>query len=225
MTQTTVSNVNFRLRDNEYFTGTMRNSTGGELTFTEGSLVTFNAADGKYYPYAENSVLKPIGILGSDTTISATSDGNVSVCVWGEVDSGGMTFPGSATADTVPTSNGGTAMAITADGGNTGDGVAGAITQGSLAKAGTYTLTCIDAAVSGSEIFQVVDPEGSVMAPLTVAVAYDNGAFAVTIADGATDFIVGDSFTVVGDVAAESSIRLMLKDTGILVFDVTQMVE
>ena len=72
----------------------------------------------------------------------------------------------------------------------------GTVTPGTLAQAGAYALACIDASVSGSEIFSVFAPDGSRLADLTVAVAYDNGHFGVTLADGATDFIVGDTFTI-----------------------------
>jgi len=170
-----------------------------------------------------------------------------------------------------------------AAGSNTGNGTAGAITPGAETLTGDYVLTCYDATVSGSEIFSVVDPNGDRLDDLTVAVAYDNEHFAVTIADGATDFVVGDTFTVtataavdavagtfevldpenfkmsdltvgvaydnghftvtisdgatnfvVGDkfavtstvaVNAEGSIRLMLKETGIIAKDVLQIVE
>jgi hypothetical protein len=85
--------------------------------------------------------------------------------------------------------------AIAAVAGNTGNGAAGAVTVGKKAKVGVYKLKCITAA-SNAGVFSVFDPDGYRMADLTVAVAYDNGHFAVTIADGSADFIVGDSFTV-----------------------------
>jgi hypothetical protein len=87
------------------------------------------------------------------------------------------------------------AAAIAEDGDNTGDGAAGAVTIGKKAKLGTYTLTCIVEAANGGT-FMVVGPDGTRYADLTVAVAYDNGHFAVTIADGAEDFDLGDVFTV-----------------------------
>jgi hypothetical protein len=87
------------------------------------------------------------------------------------------------------------AGSIAATAGNTGDGVAGAITVGAKAKVGAYKLTCIAAAANAGR-FQVVDPDGIRMADLTIAVAYTNGHFAITIADGANDFVVGDSFTL-----------------------------
>lgn len=82
-----------------------------------------------------------------------------------------------------------------AAGTNTGDGEAGAITAKAKAKVGVYTLRCITAA-SNAGVFAVFDPDGYRLDDLTVAVAYDNGHFGVTIGDGDADFIVGDSFTV-----------------------------
>lgn len=86
------------------------------------------------------------------------------------------------------------AIAIAA-GTNTGNGVAGAITIGLKALIGAYTLTCITAATNAG-VFKVIDPTGRRLDDLKIATAYDNGHFAITIADGSTDFIVNDSFTV-----------------------------
>jgi hypothetical protein len=82
-----------------------------------------------------------------------------------------------------------------AAGTNTGNGTAGTITRLAKAKVGAYTLICKTAATNAGT-FHVIDPDGIRLADLTIAVAYNNGHFSITIADGATDFIVGDSFTV-----------------------------
>lgn len=76
----------------------------------------------------------------------------------------------------------------------TGNGVISAVTTTSKAKAGIYTLTCVMAVTNGG-IFSVVDPDGIGLAPLYVGVAYSNH-IALTVADGATDFTVGATFTV-----------------------------
>lgn len=89
-----------------------------------------------------------------------------------------------------------TAGTVTPGATNTGDGVPGAATPGQAAKVGTYRFECIDATVSGSEIFRVTDPSGALLADLTVAVLYTTDQFSLTIADGATDFVVGDTFTM-----------------------------
>ena len=86
-------------------------------------------------------------------------------------------------------------IAIAALAANTGKGAAGAITIGAKAIVGAYSLVCI-AAATGLGTFAVYDPDGKRLADLTVGTAYDNGHFAVTIADGDPDFIVGDKFTV-----------------------------
>ena len=89
----------------------------------------------------------------------------------------------------------------TADAGNTGNGTMGTVSAGASAQAGTYTMTCVDATVSGSEVFSVVAPNGATLPNATVGVAYANAQINFTIADGATDFIVGDIFTVAATAA------------------------
>ena len=84
----------------------------------------------------------------------------------------------------------------TAGGGNTGAGTMTGVADGGVAKIGTYNMICTDATVSGSEIFQVTDPDGLLLAPATVGVAYVNAQINFTLNDGGADFIVGDTFTV-----------------------------
>ncbi len=86
------------------------------------------------------------------------------------------------------------AISIAAVAGNTGTGVPGAITRGAKAMVGVYSLVCI-AAATDAGTFAVYDPDGRRLKDLTVAAAYDNGHFAITIADG-TDFVVGDKFNI-----------------------------
>ena len=311
MTTTTVSNVNFRKGNLRYFEGTIKNETLSEVTLAEGSLLGFDKTDGKFFAYA-GGIEKPKAIVAQAVTIAASSESTEAPCVAGDVNGSALILPGSYALDDVPSSNAGTAIAITADAGNTGDGTAGAITQGASAIAGTYTLTCTEATtdlaitadsgntgdgaagaitagaslqdgtylltcitaqadagifrvqapdgtilanltvgvaydnghfavtiadgaadfivgdlftvVSAAGKFQVISPNNDILPDLTVGVAYDNGHFAVTIADGATNFIVGDLFTVVTNISAEGSIRMMLKDTGIIAQDVVQLV-
>lgn len=82
---------------------------------------------------------------------------------------------------------------------NTGNGAIGTVTATGKAQRGTYTIRIIKAATNAGD-FTVSDPTGAVTGYGTVAVAYSN-QIAFTLADGATDFAVGDSFTVevVGD--------------------------
>jgi hypothetical protein len=59
---------------------------------------------------------------------------------------------------------------------------------------GTYTLTCTaESADAGT--FSVLDPNGIYLADATVGVAY-SGPISFTIADGAEDFDIGDTFTI-----------------------------
>ena len=82
-----------------------------------------------------------------------------------------------------------------ADGGNTGDGVIGAVTLGAKAESGTYILTCITASADAGT-FQVQTPKGYRLSDLVVGQAFTGDHINLTLADGGTDFVVGDKFTV-----------------------------
>lgn len=102
-------------------------------------------------------------------------------------------------AVTVPTTG-------TADAGNTGNGtVTGvALIAGTLPRAGTWVLECTAAVLNGGT-FKLTDPGGNIIRNNLVLTA---GAGVATtfyipevglkfiITDGATDFIVGDKFTI-----------------------------
>jgi hypothetical protein len=62
------------------------------------------------------------------------------------------------------------------------------------AKDGVYTVICTAAATNGGS-FEVTDPNGKSIGIATVGVAF-NKEVKFTIADGATDFDVGDSFNI-----------------------------
>ena len=96
--------------------------------------------------------------------------------------------------------NTGTAAA-TAFTGNTGNGAMGAITVSGAAKAGVYKLTIV-AAASDAGSFQVEDPGGVMVGTGDVAAAFSGGGLAFTLADGATNFAVGDGFNIAVDVSA-----------------------
>lgn len=90
-----------------------------------------------------------------------------------------------------------TGTASTAPGTNTGNGV---ITMDATtpvlagAKVGAYKATCV-AAAANSGTFRVEDPDGFVLGDVAVAGTFvDDIKF--VIADGSTDFVVGDSFTI-----------------------------
>ncbi len=112
-----------------------------------------------------------------------------------------ITYYGTAVATPVGTVLGayidtpvGTAGAIV----GTGNGAMGAITMTSNAnlQIGTYTLRVMKAASNAGD-FILVDPVGDVVGYGTVAVAFAQGGFSFTLADGSTDFIVGDTIPIV----------------------------
>ena len=78
--------------------------------------------------------------------------------------------------------------------GNTGNGTIGSVDANTSAKKGVYTLTCIEPAANGGT-FSVEDPDGVTIGTAVVGTPYA-GVIEFTIADGATDFVAGDRFTV-----------------------------
>lgn len=88
-----------------------------------------------------------------------------------------------------------TGAATAVAGTNTGNGTMGAITVGAGAIAGVYTLKVTKAATDAGD-FEVIDPQGDVAGIGTVGVAYSTGGLSFTLADGATDFAVGDTFAI-----------------------------
>jgi hypothetical protein len=90
------------------------------------------------------------------------------------------------------TSGAATAAAL---GTNTGNGVMGAITVTTPAKIGDYKLIIIEPAANAGA-FVVEDPDGVEIGHGNVAAAFSAGGLAFTLADGATDFVSGDSLTI-----------------------------
>lgn len=90
----------------------------------------------------------------------------------------------------------GTATDAVKSGGNTGNGTLTLGTPAVLANAqtGVYAVRCIAAAVDGGT-FRVTDPQGNVLGDVDVGVAFANQV-SFTIADGASDFVVGDGFDI-----------------------------
>lgn len=91
----------------------------------------------------------------------------------------------------------GSAVSAAKSGGNTGNGALTVDATTPLisgAKAGVYTVRCIAAAANGGT-FRVENPVGDVLGDVAVGATFaDDIKFA--IADGATDFIVGDGFDI-----------------------------
>jgi hypothetical protein len=87
------------------------------------------------------------------------------------------------------------AAVATAFAGNTGNGVMGAVTLGSGVKAGTYKLVILDP-VTNAGAFELEGPDGILVGTGKVATAFNAGGLSFTLADGATDFIAGDGFSI-----------------------------
>lgn len=86
---------------------------------------------------------------------------------------------------------------VTADSGNTGNGVFtidGTAPVASGALDGNYRVVCI-AAATNSGTFSVTDPKGVEIGRVVVGGTFNN-QIKFSIADGATDFVAGDAFTV-----------------------------
>lgn len=76
----------------------------------------------------------------------------------------------------------------------TGNGVLTYTSISQNAKVGNYVATCTAAAANGGT-FIVRDPDNIDVGQLAVGVAFDNGLIQVTVADGAADWVVGDTVT------------------------------
>lgn len=88
------------------------------------------------------------------------------------------------------------AGAATAVGSPTGDGVITVGVIGADAVEGVYTLTCMTAA-SDAGTFNFLAPDGSLIRQITVGGgAAANSHIVITIADGAADFVAGDTWTI-----------------------------
>lgn len=81
-----------------------------------------------------------------------------------------------------------------ADAGNTGDGTIGAVTVAADSAVGVYKAICIEPATDAGT-FEVFGPDGVSIGTATVAVEFSN-ILTFTIADGATDFVAGDTFDI-----------------------------
>lgn len=97
--------------------------------------------------------------------------------------------------------------ASAAKAGNTGNGALTLGTPKTAAgvKPGGYVVTIIEPASNGG-VFSVTDPDGNALATGTIGVLYD-GVVRFTIADGATDFVAGDQFTITVDQTGNTVIR------------------
>lgn len=90
---------------------------------------------------------------------------------------------------------GGYGVIGTVGGTRTGTGTLTGIEAAPAAVTETWTLTCTAEALDGGT-FSVVGSVSGAMAAATVGVAYAAALIAFTINDGATDYLVGDTFTI-----------------------------
>lgn len=93
---------------------------------------------------------------------------------------------GQVTVATAPT---------TGTGVGTGNGTMTGVTAGRSTIVGTYTATCITVDTNVST-WSVKNPNGAALPAASNAIAYTSSELNFTINDGATDFIVGDTFTI-----------------------------
>ena len=111
----------------------------------------------------------------------------------------GIGGTGTYTVDTSQTASSTTVTASAASSaayaGNTGNGAMGAITVSAGAKLGAYKLTIVDPGANVGN-FIVEDPAGVFVGQGDVAAAFSAGGLAFTLADGSTDFVAGDGFTI-----------------------------
>ncbi|MDT4804763.1 Bacteriophage lambda head decoration protein D [compost metagenome] len=87
------------------------------------------------------------------------------------------------------------ALTPAAQAGNTGNGTVGSVTVTSAAITGTYVLEITVAAANGGK-FEVTDPLGRLVGEGQVGQAFTGGGLTFTLADGSTDFAVGDGFNL-----------------------------
>ena len=81
-------------------------------------------------------------------------------------------------------------------GANTGDGtVSGISVVNGVTKTETITLECVTAAVNGGR-FLVSGSTSGALGDAFVGVGFSSSVIGLTINDGATDFVVGDTFTI-----------------------------
>lgn len=85
----------------------------------------------------------------------------------------------------------GTAAAVVGD----GDGAMGAITVAENATPGVYTLKIVKEVTDAGD-FVVTGPDGRVVGNGSVGVAFSGGGMSFTLADGATDFSLGDTIAI-----------------------------
>lgn len=87
-------------------------------------------------------------------------------------------------------------VAAVASSGNTGNGTV-AVTLGSAAEVGAYTLTA-----TAATTFTLADPNGNAVGTVTAGDAFSGNQLDLTVTAGATAFVAGDVFTITVTAAA-----------------------
>lgn len=108
----------------------------------------------------------------------------------------------------------GTVASAAKSGGNTGNGTFTLDGTSPLqlgAKLGVYTLRCITAVTNGG-VFRLEDPDGLVLGDFTIPAGAGNSVtiseqIKGALADGSSDFIVGDGFDITVTVATEKEVE------------------
>ena len=145
-----------------------------------------------------------IGMITKSTPTTGTAGGaNTGGGAMASVTAGTKTEIGTYTIECVDISTQTPATPATAAAftHNTGDGTMGAVVVGATAKVGVYTLEVM--LVGATAAFIVRYPDGSYCGQGAVATEFVGGGLTFTLADGGTDYIVGDGFTIT--VAAATS--------------------
>jgi len=90
--------------NNEFESGTLLNSSGGELTYAIGTLLGRIAATGKLIPLTSAAVdgsQYPVGVLADEITLADAAEGTVTIAISGDVRADALVLDGSDTLDTV----------------------------------------------------------------------------------------------------------------------------
>jgi hypothetical protein len=125
-----------------------------------------------------------------------------------EIDANGFIKPGvilSRNGLLIAPNAAATPGAAVAGAGNVGDGTVGSLTSDAGAPTETITLTLITVQANAG-VFSVVGSVSGVLPNATVAVAYNSAVINFTIADGAADFELGDTFTIVVTGGAQAAV-------------------
>lgn len=135
------------------------------------------------------------GTLSVGQTISGSGVTTTTITALGTGTGGTGTYTVATSQTASSTTVTATAAAAAAYSGNTGNGAMGAITCSAGVKVGAYTLTIVSPGTNVGN-FIVEDPDGVFVGQGDVAAAFSAGGLAFTLADGSTDFVAGDGFTI-----------------------------